>query len=300
LVNKLTHWNGYGQRGPGPQFTQPASGSTDDWAYGTLGAASMTLELGTVFHEPCDNFETFVLPVQFPVLDYAAKVSSRPYALAKGPDIVSLTVSSPIVYVSQGDGFGVVSGASTPPLVTLFMAASDYEYGASSVTTMESTQQGIAEIRLYINVHPYDKNTNKTEYGGDGGMNHPNQVVDQLQQTQPTDRAYGSIALTSSDFLETSVDGGLSTTIRLGRHTIYLEAVDTDGNVGPVSAIWVTILAQPDGSDESSSTTQPSPSKTPSPSPTSSSSLECHKGDLVKCNDDANSDADAGGGSGTF
>lgn len=191
----------------------------------------------------------------------------------------------------------------TPPLVTLFMAASDYEYGASSVTTMESTQQGIAEIRVYINVHPYDKTDNTTDNDSDGELNNPYQALDQLQQTEATGRAYGSIALTGSDFLESSAHGGLSTTIRLGRHTIYVEAVDTDGYVGPVSAIWVTILAQPNGGDNgpsASSTTKPAPTTAPSPSPASSSSLECHMGDLAKCEYDTNAESDAGGGSGTF
>jgi hypothetical protein len=180
------------------------------------------------------------------------------------------------------------------------MAASDYEYGASSVMTIESSQQGIAEIRIYINFRLYYKNTNQTDNGGDGERNSPYYVVDQVQQAQATDRAYGSIALTRSDFLEQSADGGVSTTIRLGRHTVYLEAVDTDGFVGPVSAIWVTILAQPDGSDGSWSTTQPSPPRAPSPSPTSSLSLECHKGDLANCKDDTNAEAYTDGGIGRF
>jgi hypothetical protein len=61
------------------------------------------------------------------------------------------TVSSSIVYVPQdtmttngssgGGDIVVVPGETTPPLVILFMVASHDDYGAFSVTTMESTQQ---------------------------------------------------------------------------------------------------------------------------------------------------------------
>eukprot|EP00535_Pseudo-nitzschia_heimii_P010999 CAMPEP_0197197024 /NCGR_PEP_ID=MMETSP1423-20130617/32656_1 /TAXON_ID=476441 /ORGANISM="Pseudo-nitzschia heimii, Strain UNC1101" /LENGTH=1102 /DNA_ID=CAMNT_0042650839 /DNA_START=109 /DNA_END=3418 /DNA_ORIENTATION=- len=70
--------------GPGPNHYGAASGATDDWAYGVLGAFSMTWELGSEFHEPCEDFARDA-PKHFGAFEYLAKLAPFPFALGVGP-----------------------------------------------------------------------------------------------------------------------------------------------------------------------------------------------------------------------
>jgi hypothetical protein len=55
------------------------SGTTDDWAYGELGVAAYTFEVGTDFFESCSYFESTLLPDNMPALLYAFKAARQPY-----------------------------------------------------------------------------------------------------------------------------------------------------------------------------------------------------------------------------
>ena len=57
----------------------PTDGTTDDFAYGELGLAAYTFELGTTFFQNCPVFENTILPDNLPALLYAAKTSRTPY-----------------------------------------------------------------------------------------------------------------------------------------------------------------------------------------------------------------------------
>lgn len=72
----------------------PTSGTADEWAYGELGLASYTFEIGTTFFEPCGSFEQTVYPANRPALYYAAKACRQPYLDPAGPDVVQPTVST--------------------------------------------------------------------------------------------------------------------------------------------------------------------------------------------------------------
>jgi len=72
----------------------PATGTTDDWAYGILGVASYTFEMGTAFFETCASFDSTVLPGNLPVLRAAFKAARRPYQSPSGPEAVSVAVSA--------------------------------------------------------------------------------------------------------------------------------------------------------------------------------------------------------------
>ncbi|AZZ95648.1 M14 family zinc carboxypeptidase [Pseudoalteromonas sp. R3] len=67
-----------------------AGGSADGYAYGQLGVAAFTFELGNTFFESCANFEGEIFPNNLNALIYAAKVANRPYKLPGGPQIVDL------------------------------------------------------------------------------------------------------------------------------------------------------------------------------------------------------------------
>jgi hypothetical protein len=94
LGNKFGYFNGYRVCQSGaPGCIYMTDGTTDDWAYGELGVAAFTFELGQAFFESCAVFEETILPANMPALWYAAKSSRRPYQTPAGPDSVEVVVT---------------------------------------------------------------------------------------------------------------------------------------------------------------------------------------------------------------
>lgn len=91
LGRKFATYNGYTAQ----QATQlyPASGTTDDWAYGELGIPAFTLEMGTVFMPAYSTVDSDQWPTNRAALIYACKVARTPYATVRGPDALSLSVA---------------------------------------------------------------------------------------------------------------------------------------------------------------------------------------------------------------
>jgi carboxypeptidase T len=72
-------------------------GATDDYAFGTLGVAGMTVEMsdggtGTGFFPACTTFET-IGPPAVASFFMAARLARLPYRLAAGPDVLNLVVT---------------------------------------------------------------------------------------------------------------------------------------------------------------------------------------------------------------
>jgi hypothetical protein len=98
LGERLADANGYA---PGQAIElYPTSGTTDDWAYGELGLASFTIEIGPSggtcggFMPPfaCLDEENAMAsqgfwPRNLPALLYAARVTRAPYTQPAGPDL---------------------------------------------------------------------------------------------------------------------------------------------------------------------------------------------------------------------
>jgi len=80
-----------------PVCLYAASGTTDDWAYGELGIASYTFEIGNTFFESCSTFNQSTLPNNLKALLTAFKHARRPYQTPKGPDALRVRVSAPSV-----------------------------------------------------------------------------------------------------------------------------------------------------------------------------------------------------------
>jgi len=181
-VNKFVHFNRYGFAGPNNGFLYPASGATDDWAYGTLGAAGVTFELGNNFYQDCNYFESKIVPDNFSALNYAAKSSKAPYSIPKGPDVIITEI--------------VVKSNS----VRIELIASDSTFAATNIPT---SQQGVIDIRAFVDFHPHDRQDGQGPLG--------------------TAFAGRSVNIDISD-------------ITYGRHSVYFQATDDDGYVGPVTA----------------------------------------------------------------
>ena len=77
LGRKLAYFNGHT-----PQQSiglYPTDGTTTSFAYGEMGLAAFTYELGTQFFESCSYFENTLVPDNMPSLMYALKVVRTPY-----------------------------------------------------------------------------------------------------------------------------------------------------------------------------------------------------------------------------
>ena len=109
--------------------------------------------------------------------------------------------------------------------VAVALDVSDAIFASSQA--LDSTQQTVDVVRIYVDVPPYDDKGNTSLLFTLTGS--------QLQagvssEGSPTTLGVATIVL--DQLLDT----------RPGRHAIYAEAVDSDGTVGPVMAAWFEIL----------------------------------------------------------
>jgi carboxypeptidase T len=136
LGRKFAYYNSYmPQQAIG---LYPTDGTTDDYAYGKLGIAPYTFELGTAFFQACSAFENTILPDNLGALIYAAKVARTPYLTPAGPDALNLTVSSLTV--------------APATVVTLTATLNDTRF--SSRNGIEPVQN-IAQAEYYLNAPPW-------------------------------------------------------------------------------------------------------------------------------------------------
>lgn len=91
LGRHLAYFNGYTPQ-QSYQLYQ-TSGTSDEFAYGTLGVAGYTFEMGTDFFQDCGSFESTIDPDNRDALLYAFKTARRPYMNPAGPDSLSLVAS---------------------------------------------------------------------------------------------------------------------------------------------------------------------------------------------------------------
>ncbi|WP_052713325.1 M14 family zinc carboxypeptidase [Pseudoalteromonas rubra] len=113
-------------------------GSADGYAYGQLGVASFTFELGNAFFESCANFEGEIFPNNLNALIYAAKVAKRPYKMPAGPQIDDLRL--------QGAGNEAIP-AGTP--VQIIATVADDIFGRS-LTGQLPPSEAIRKVELTI------------------------------------------------------------------------------------------------------------------------------------------------------
>lgn len=94
LGRKMAYLSAYSanQSSVGMYYT---TGATDDWAYGELGMPAYTIEMGTDFFEPCENFEETVYGANRSMLWYALKSAARPYVTPFGPEVYELDLGAP-------------------------------------------------------------------------------------------------------------------------------------------------------------------------------------------------------------
>ena len=94
LGRKFGYYTGYmvcqaGENG----CIYPTDGTTDDFAYGDLGVAAYTLELGGDFFEACGTYENSIVDPILTSLLVAASHARRPYITPGGPEVLQATVT---------------------------------------------------------------------------------------------------------------------------------------------------------------------------------------------------------------
>lgn len=185
----------------------PVTGATEDYGYGVLGRASFTYELGTTFFQDCSRFENSILDENLESLLYAFKVARTPYRTPAGPDVRDLSLSN------GASTTGVIAGTA----VALSATFDDTRYENSN--GFEPTQN-VAAGRYYVDVPPWvRRRTPNAMHASDGAFD---------------SRTEGATAI-----IDTT---GLSA----GRHTVFVQARDIDGNWGAVSAIFLVVQAADD------------------------------------------------------
>ena len=116
----------------------PTDGTTDDFAYGDLGVAAFTFELGNDFFEACSSFESSVLPANLGALIYAAKVARAPYLTPAGPDARALGLAPGLI------------GPGEP--ATLHATVDDTRF--SNANGAEAVQ-AISAAEVYVDLAPW-------------------------------------------------------------------------------------------------------------------------------------------------
>ena len=91
IGRKFAAFNGY-TPGSGSQGLYQASGTADDWVYGTLGVPSFTFEIGREFLPWYPTVDETLWPENVAALVYAAKLARTPYATVLGPDANQVTI----------------------------------------------------------------------------------------------------------------------------------------------------------------------------------------------------------------
>jgi hypothetical protein len=202
---RLSHYNGY-TTGQGSEILYAASGVTDDWAYGQLGIAGATFEIGPQFGA-CSGFlpayacqDSTFWPLNRDAFLHAAKAARQPYALSLGPTPGSPTLSALTVTVGSP--------------VTLTVTLRDDAYGNTGVG--RPAAQNIAAAEVYVDVPPWQGGTPIALTAQDGAFDSPNEVTRGVLNT---------------------------TTLGAGRHTLFVRGQDAAGNWGTTSAafLWVEV-----------------------------------------------------------
>ncbi len=126
-----------------PGCIYQTNGTTDDWAYGDLGLAAYTFEIGTAFFQSCSYFENTLIPKNLPALLFAFKAARLPYQNPAGPETLEIAL----------DNNSVPSGS----LVTLTATADDTRFDSNGWG--DEPTQSIQAARFSIDEPSWESET---------------------------------------------------------------------------------------------------------------------------------------------
>ena len=202
LARKVTFFN---RHTPQQGFDlYQVNGSTQSYAYGELGRASLTFELGNTFFQWCAYFESRILPRNLPALRYALKVAREPYVTPYGPDVLDISLSA---MDTDPSTMGIPAGTQVEVAATF----DDTRYKPGSG---QSTQT-IAAGEYYLD----------TPHWADGSL---------AMAMSAVDGAFDGESESATATVDTT---GLSA----GRHTVFVRGKDADGNWGAPGAVFLFV-----------------------------------------------------------
>ena len=179
-------------------------GTTDDFAYGDLGVASFTIELGTSFFQSCSYFEDAILQQGLAALRYAFSAAPRPYELAQGPEVLHASVQQQRVGVQQRVTISATADATRIAVLS-----------GSGISSITEPIDRIHSARLTIDELPW----------ASGAVTHT---------FAPVDGTFNSV----QEAITATVDIAC---LPHGRHTLHIQAQDDQGDWGIVTAAFVTV-----------------------------------------------------------
>lgn len=136
LGRRFAFFNGYS---PEQSNSIPASGASDDNAYGSLGVPAYTFELGTAFFQDCATFTGSILPGNLAAFQYGARILNKPYQMPSGPDALNVRLQGPSI-VFPGETVIVLANID------------DTRFNQSNGT---ETTQNITAASLYLDQLPW-------------------------------------------------------------------------------------------------------------------------------------------------
>ncbi len=190
LGRKFSFFNGYTPSQAVDLYV--TDGSSDDFAYGELGLAAYTIELGNEFFETCAAFENDILPDNLPALLYAAKVAGLPYLTPAGPEVLNLT--------------SVKSGLRLGEPFSITAAVDDTRYKSDTEPT-----QKIIGAEYYLDIPPNTALSPTQSHRIEASDGNYDQKIETIAASIPTlGLASGRHALFVRGMDETGVWGPLS------------------------------------------------------------------------------------------
>lgn len=184
----------------------PTDGTSDGPSYGELGVAAYTFEVGTSFFQSCGVYEADIKPKNLPALVYAAKVVRTPYITPGGPEVLTPTLA----------GAASTTGVAAGTVVLLSASATDTRFNQTNGTEPVQT---ISAAKATIGIPPWEP----------AAVPVPLQAVD------------GSFNSNTEGLAGSLPTAGLPA----GQHLVYVQAQDSSGTWGPVSAVFLNISGTP-------------------------------------------------------
>ncbi len=195
------------------EILYPVSGATDDYTYGTLGTPGFTYEMGPGPNGTCGDF----LPTYdcqdgntgFPGGFWGIARPSFVYA-AKNSRTAYMTTLGPDAVVPNPNVFCAVQGDQ----FTLNVTIDDHTFGSDPISPTPPAVNNVTAAECFVDTPPWA-----------GGTPIPMAAVDGTFD-QPTEAVTATIDTTS---------------LSLGRHTIYFQGQNATGNWGAATAVWLNV-----------------------------------------------------------
>jgi carboxypeptidase T len=216
LGRRLAWFNGYTAEQAIGLYA--TDGTTDDFAYGELGLPAYTFELGSAFFQNCADFENVIYPQNSAALRYAARSLHAPYRLPFGPDAFDLRVEPDLVLVGN------------PATLHARLDDARMQTRVTGASGPVPPVQAVVSASAYLSTAPWEAGaTALPMQAGDGAFD------------SPDERAQLDIDTSS---------------LATGRHIVYVQGMDADGNAGPPNAAFIDVLAPEDAAHISGSVRQ--------------------------------------------